>query len=100
MPPILHSSRSPDPALIETKLARSTICDTFADTPAVFPASPDPWKSYQMCNNDGQVMIPFGSAEYVGLGMCVFLMLVFIEMFGSPFMKNCEVIECPACDLS
>ena len=40
----------------------------------------------------GDVSLPFGSPEFVGLGFSVFLMLIVIELFGSPMMKNCNVI--------
>jgi uracil-xanthine permease len=36
--------------------------------------------------------LPFGSPEYVGLGFSVVFMLILVELFGSPFMKNCNVI--------
>ena len=98
------------------------------DLPGVFPATPDPSKSFVMCgygltscahiftsasftavfpaplcrerpsdrsmgcdSGNGDVQLPFGSAPYVGLGMSVFVMLVLIEVFGSPFMRNCQV---------
>lgn len=40
----------------------------------------------------GDVSLPFGSPEFIGLGFSVFLMLIVIELFGSPMMKNCNVI--------
>lgn len=40
----------------------------------------------------GEVQLPFGSTELIGLGFSVFAMLVLIELFGSPFMKNCNVV--------
>ncbi|GMH42339.1 hypothetical protein BSKO_10258 [Bryopsis sp. KO-2023] len=42
----------------------------------------------QLCGGNGDVALPFGSAEYIGLGLVVLLALVAIEMLGSPFMKN------------
>lgn len=42
------------------------------------------------CTN-GETRLGFGSAEYIGLGFSVMVMLVFIELFGSVFMKNCNV---------
>ncbi|KAL6771374.1 XUV1 [Auxenochlorella protothecoides x Auxenochlorella symbiontica] len=45
-----------------------------------------------MCSGNGDVMLPFGSGPYVGLGFSVFVMLVIIELFGSPFLRNCAVI--------
>ena len=43
------------------------------------------------CNGNGNVKLPYGSQQYLGLGLVVFVCLVFIELFGSPFMKNAEV---------
>ena len=43
------------------------------------------------CTGNGEVQLRFGSPEYVGLGALVFLLLVLLETFGSPFMRNCEV---------
>jgi len=44
------------------------------------------------CGGNGQVFLPFGSPEYIGLGFVVFSMLIFIECFGSPFLRNCGVV--------
>jgi uric acid-xanthine permease len=41
---------------------------------------------------NGEVTLGFGSAEYVGLGFSVVVGLVLIELFGSIFMKNCNVV--------
>lgn len=45
------------------------------------------------CGNNGEVFLPFGSAEYVGLGFSVFGMLVVIEMFGylAPSSPRCLI---------
>jgi uracil-xanthine permease len=40
----------------------------------------------------GQTSLGYGSSEYIGLGFTVLCALVIIEMFGSVFMKNCNVI--------
>lgn len=45
-----------------------------------------------LCNTNGDVRLPYGTAAYVGLGAIVFGVLVIIELFGSPFMRNIEVI--------
>ena len=50
------------------------------------PFTPSP-----ICNN-GDVALGYGSPEFVGLGFSVMAALVFIELFGSVFMKNCNVI--------
>ncbi|KAH7289966.1 hypothetical protein KP509_30G026100 [Ceratopteris richardii] len=44
------------------------------------------------CTGNGDVVLPFGSKYYIGLGFVVFLTFVLVEMFGSPFMKNTQVI--------
>jgi uric acid-xanthine permease len=44
-----------------------------------------------ICTN-GEVNLPYGSAEFIGLGFSVMIFLVFIELFGSVFMKNCNVL--------
>ena len=43
------------------------------------------------CQGNGNVELPYGSQQYLGLGLVVFVCLVFIELFGSPFIKNAEV---------
>merc|ERR1711903_27635 len=45
-----------------------------------------------MCDGNGDVIKAFGSPEYVALGFSVVLMLILVELFGSPFMKNANVI--------
>ena len=36
--------------------------------------------------------LPWGSAEYIGLGFTVFLTIIICERFGSPIMKSCAVV--------
>lgn len=43
------------------------------------------------CAN-GETSLPYGSTEYIALGFSVMAFLVVIELFGSIFMKNCNVI--------
>lgn len=43
------------------------------------------------CNGNGEVELPYGSAEYLGLGFSVFATLVIVELFGSPVMRNISV---------
>lgn len=50
------------------------------------PANPS-----STCLN-GEVALGYGSAEYIGLGFSVVVGLVFIELFGSIFMRNCNVV--------
>lgn len=44
-----------------------------------------------LCFNNGKVLLPFGSPQYVGLGFSVFSTIILVELFGSPFMRNCAV---------
>jgi uric acid-xanthine permease len=44
------------------------------------------------CTGNGEVFLTYGSPEYIGLGFSVLLFLVIVELFGSTFMKNCNVI--------
>lgn len=44
-----------------------------------------------VCTN-GDVKLHYGSPEFIGLGFSVMCMLIFVEFFGSVFMKNCNVI--------
>jgi uracil-xanthine permease len=36
--------------------------------------------------------LPWGSAEFIGLGFLVFVSIVLTERFGSPMMKSCAVV--------
>jgi uracil-xanthine permease len=66
----------------------TTFTDSFTGAPGVCyaPAFVPP------CTGNGDVELPFGTAVYVGLGALVFAMLVFLELFGSPFLRNIEVV--------
>jgi hypothetical protein len=68
-----------------------TQCVRFKDTPGPFPAQENVQMSWVKCGDNGEVFLPFGAAEYVGLGFSVFTFLVITEMFGSPFVRNCQV---------
>lgn len=46
---------------------------------------------FPTCAN-GQTSEFYGAPQYIGLGFSVLCFLVFIELFGSVFMKNCNVI--------
>lgn len=46
----------------------------------------------QPCTNNGDTNLPYGSPEYWGLGLLVTITLVVVEIFGSPFLRNCNVI--------
>lgn len=45
-----------------------------------------------ICTGDGDVKLVYGATEYIGLGFSVMAFLVVIELFGSVFMKNCNVV--------
>ncbi|KAL0950318.1 hypothetical protein HGRIS_010293 [Hohenbuehelia grisea] len=36
--------------------------------------------------------LPWGSPEFIGLGFLSFVTIIFVELFGSPFMKNISII--------
>lgn len=40
----------------------------------------------------GKKQLPYGSAEFVGLGFLVYATIIISEKFGSPIMKSCAVI--------
>jgi len=42
----------------------------------------------QLCNENGDVVLSYGSPEYIGLGFTVILMSTLIQFFGSPFFKS------------
>eukprot|EP00250_Pteridium_aquilinum_P005918 c15934_g1_i1 orf=83-2062(+) len=44
------------------------------------------------CTGNGDVVLPFGHRYYLGLGFVVFVSFIVIELVGSPFMKNTQVI--------
>ena len=46
---------------------------------------------FSTCSN-GDTTLGYGAPEYIGLGFTVLVSLVVIELFGSVFMKNCNVI--------
>lgn len=45
-----------------------------------------------LCTGNGEVILPFGHRVYLGLGLVVFFAIIFAEMFGSPFIRNTQVI--------
>ena len=48
---------------------------------------------YQLCpSNTAPHALPWGSAEFIGLGFLVFLTIILAERFGSPIMKSCSVV--------
>jgi uric acid-xanthine permease len=48
---------------------------------------------FQLCpSNDAPRPLPWGSAEFIGLGFLVFVTIIISERFGSPIMKSCAVV--------
>ncbi|GES64022.1 purine permease [Aspergillus terreus] len=41
---------------------------------------------------DAPHALPWGSAEFIGLGFLVFVSIILCERFGSPIMKSCAVV--------
>jgi xanthine/uracil permease len=44
------------------------------------------------CGNTGDVKDVYGSAQFVGLGFLTFSTIMLIEIFGSPFLRNCSCV--------
>eukprot|EP00210_Caulerpa_lentillifera_P004669 g4454.t1 len=49
-----------------------------AELPELFP----------LCEDSGSVHLPFGAAEYLGLGLFVLTLYCICELFGSPFIRH------------
>lgn len=48
---------------------------------------------YQLCpNTNAPHALPWGSAEFIGLGFLVFVTIIMCERFGAPIMKSCSVV--------
>ncbi|KAJ3558138.1 hypothetical protein NP233_g11567 [Leucocoprinus birnbaumii] len=48
---------------------------------------------FALCPNVGAPRaLPWGSAEFIGLGFLSFISIILTEIFGSPFMKNISII--------
>lgn len=48
---------------------------------------------FRVCPTEGAPhALPWGSAEYIGLGFSVFVTIIICERFGSPIMKSCAVV--------
>ncbi|CAM6116353.1 unnamed protein product [Calypogeia fissa] len=45
-----------------------------------------------LCSGNGDVQLPFGHKFYLGLGLVVFFTLLVVELFGSPFMRNTQIV--------
>src|ERR1700712_2047529 len=49
--------------------------------------------NFQLCpSNSAPHALPWGSAEFIGLGFLVFLTIILAERFGSPIMKSTAVV--------
>lgn len=44
------------------------------------------------CSGNGEVVLAFGHRVYLGLGLVVFCAIILAELFGSPFIRNIEVL--------
>jgi len=48
---------------------------------------------FQLCpSNSAPRALPWGSAEFIGLGFLVFVTIILCEKYGSPIMKSCAVV--------
>ncbi|TFK28981.1 purine permease [Coprinopsis marcescibilis] len=48
---------------------------------------------FELCPNiNAPRPLPWGSAEFIGLGFLSFSTIIVVEMFGSPFMRNISII--------
>ncbi len=48
---------------------------------------------FQLCpSNDGPHALPWGSPQYLGLGFFSFMVIVLVEIFGSPLMRNASIV--------
>ncbi|KAI7859300.1 permease family-domain-containing protein [Circinella umbellata] len=48
---------------------------------------------YSMCpDTNAPHPLPWGSAEFIGLGFSVFATIILVENFGSPFMKSAQIV--------
>ena len=48
---------------------------------------------FQLCpSNTGKHALPWGSAQFIGLGFSVWVTIIIIERFGAPLMKSCAVV--------
>ncbi|KAH7053222.1 permease family-domain-containing protein [Macrophomina phaseolina] len=53
----------------------------------------NPTGIYALCPNiNAPRPLPWGSAEFIGLGFLVFVSIIICERFGSPIMKSCAVV--------
>lgn len=56
---------------------------------------PDYLTFFRDCPNiagPGDRHYPWGSAEWIGLGFFVFVIIILVEIFGSPFLRNTQVM--------
>ncbi|OAE18419.1 hypothetical protein AXG93_3426s1120 [Marchantia polymorpha subsp. ruderalis] len=44
------------------------------------------------CDGNGEVELPFGDRHYIELGLVVVATLIIVEIFGSPILRNTQVI--------
>ncbi|SPO07435.1 related to uric acid-xanthine permease [Cephalotrichum gorgonifer] len=86
VPPIVTG---PTIMLIGVKLIQTGFKDWSGGSGCYQPTS----DFFAVCPNVGAPnALPWGSAEYLGLGFSVFLTIILSERFGSPIMKSCSVV--------
>lgn len=81
----------PTVALIGISLVQSALEDWAggSGTCSSRPTSGD----YMLCpSNSAPHALPWGSAQFIGLGFSVFVTIIISERFGSPIMKSCAVV--------
>lgn len=88
-PPVVTG---PTVMLMGVKLIQSGFSDWMGGTgPCGVPATAVDF--FAKCPNvDAPHALPWGSAEYLGLGFSVFVTIILAERFGSPIMKSTSVV--------
>ncbi|KAF9177522.1 hypothetical protein BGZ50_008655 [Haplosporangium sp. Z 11] len=57
------------------------------------PCKTNPVGNFVNCpNNNAPRAAPWGDAQWIGLGFLVFSIIMLVELVGSPFMKNAQVV--------
>jgi uric acid-xanthine permease len=81
----------PTVALIGVSLVQSGFQD-WAGGAGVCDTRPDDG-FFALCPNVAAPhALPWGSAQFIGLGFSVFITIIICERFGSPIMKSCAVV--------
>lgn len=81
----------PTVALIGISLIESGFKDWAGGSGSCFGRPNTP--GFTVCPAEGAPhALPWGSAEFIGLGFSVFVTIIICERFGSPIMKSCAVV--------